>query len=118
MAVKTRTTTELATAVAERLGIKDAYTAIDTADQTLILDHYKDRHAEEGPELFYWSVDEDIPVEVFRGVVELIAIDCMAEFGEVLDSMTEEQLTAAAMRRIRANSKIHASGHAQDVNYF
>lgn len=118
MAKTTRGTTELATAVADKLGIKDAYTDIDTADQTLILDRYYDRHAEESNDLFFWSVDEEIPVEVFRGVVELIAIDCMPEFGEDVDSVSKEQLAEAAKRRIRKVSKIHKSGHHQEGHYF
>jgi hypothetical protein len=114
-----KTTTELATAVLQHMGVLDATETPDTDDETYVTGVYEDKWAEmssHGHETTYWPRDT-IPDAVFLTLRDLIALHCRAAFGEQMSAQQVEAEETIIMRRLRKHIGVQSSGRHVPVSY-
>ena len=113
-------TSQLATAVLQHLGVLDATETIATVDQTYITDVWGAKWEEissHGNELTYFSYD-DIPNPVFLTVRDLVANEVRGAFGMPISAAEKEQEEQIIMRRLKRHLSVQATGLPGTAVYF
>ena len=114
------TTTQLATAVLQRLGVLDATETAAATDVTYITDVWAAKWEElsaHGLELTYFSYD-DIPNPVFLTLRDLMANEVRGEYGKPISASEKEQEEMIILRRLRRHVATQASGLPGQALYF
>lgn len=105
-----KTTTQLATAVLQKLTVLNATETAATEDVTLITSVYNDKFAEwQDQELTYWTPD-DIPYPLFRMIVELIANEVRDEFGQQQSPEEKEERETILLKPLRRHMSKQSAG--------
>lgn len=114
------TTTQLATAVLQRLGALDATETASATDVTYISDVWAAKWEElsaHGMELTYFSYG-DIPNPVFLTIRDLVANEVRNEYGKPISATEKEQEEQIILRRLRRHVATQASGLPAKAQYF
>lgn len=101
----TRTTQQLSKAVMEKLALVDANADPSAADHAMIANRYTElMDVLRDEDLCYWS-NAAIPLLVFSGVSDLVALHCMSAFGLGGSPVEIEANEIPIKRRIRKHTK-------------
>lgn len=114
------TTSQLATAALQHLGVMDATETIQAADQSYITDIWAAKWEElsaHGQELTYFSYD-DIPNPVFLIVRDLVINEIRGAYGKPLSASDKEAEETIILRRLRRHVQTQASNRPVTVDYF
>jgi hypothetical protein len=122
VSMSTRTPTELAETVLLDLGVTDPYETPETEDTDNVIAAYENKYAElRAPagdrELIYWARDE-IPIEVFAIMCDLMENECASGYGEPMDVPTKEQNEIIILKRLRRHVSKAQSGVRTPAEYF
>jgi hypothetical protein len=113
-----KTTSELATAVLQKLTVLNATETASTEDAALITEVYTDKYAEwQDQELTYW-VPDDIPFPLFRIIVDLIANEVRDEFGQQQTPEEKQSREQTLLRPLRRHMTKQTSGLPVRAKYF
>ena len=114
------TTSQLATAALQHLGVMDATETIPAPDETYITDVWAAKWEElsaHGQELTYFSYD-DIPNPVFLTIRDLVALEVQGAYGQPILPSDKEAQEQIILRRLRRHVQVQASGNSARANYF
>lgn len=114
------TSTQLATAVLQRLGVLDATETAAATDITYITGVWAAKWEElsaHGMEVTYFSFD-DIPNPVFLTIRDLVANEVRNEYGKPISSSDKEAEETVILRRLRRHVSAQASGRPVKAVYF
>ena len=114
------TTSQLATAVLQHLGVLDATETIASTDQTYITDVWAAKWEEisgHGQELTYFSYD-DIPNPVFLIIRDLVANEVRGAYGRPISAAEKEQEEIIILRKLRRHLSVQATGLPGTAVYF
>ena len=114
------TTSQLATAVLQHLGVLDATETIASTDQTYITDVWGAKWEEisgHGQELTYFSYD-DIPNPVFLIIRDLVANEVRGAYGRPISAAEKEQEEIIILRKLRRHLSVQATGLPGTAVYF
>lgn len=114
------TTTQLATATLQRLGVLNATETAASTDVTYITDVWAAKWEElsaHGQELTYFSYD-DIPNPVFLIIRDLMANEIRGEYGKPTSAADKEAEETIILRRLRRHVATQATGLPGTALYF
>jgi hypothetical protein len=113
------TTSQLATAVLQHIGVLDATETIASVDETYITDVWAAKWEEisaHGMEITYFNYDI-IPNPVFLTVRDLVANEVRGAFGLPISAAEKEQEEQIILRRLRRHVSTQGSRKPVAVEY-
>ena len=114
------TTTQLATAALQHLGVLDATETIASVDLNYIVDIWAAKWEElsaHGMELTYFSYT-DIPNPVFLTCRDLVVNEIRGAYGRPMTAAEKEAEEAVILRRLRRHVGVQASKKPARADYF
>ena len=118
--MSTKTKAELAEAVLRHLTVIDATESPDSDDEAHVIAAYEDKFQEiraHGVNLTYWKRDT-IPGEVFLILRDLVALEVMPAFGQLINAADKEASEQIIFKRLRRHVSTQSSGLPVRATYF
>jgi hypothetical protein len=107
----TRSQTEMAQTVLEKLRVVDSQQSASATDRTFVINRYAElMEGLREEELAYWP-DDEIPLLVYPAVTDLVALHVSGSFGKPMVSLIEiESAEIPIKRRIRRHTRKQSAG--------
>ncbi len=115
-----KTSTELATAILEHLGVIGTGQSAEAGDLDMVVRAYQAKCAEleaPGLEYLYWELEE-IPDAIFLILRDLVTLEVQNAFGQPITAADKDALETIILKRLRRHVGGVATGQPAMSEYF